>query len=95
MKYPYAITGVEKVTVGATASDVAVKSRTFFIANNHATNSVYFKEKNGADVTTDTGFLLLPKTVFGEPLTADTLSIIASGASTDVRILYVDMASIY
>lgn len=80
---------VEALTVGTTAQDVNVGYRSFLIANNSA-NSVYFKEKAGAACTSANGFLVPKATVLQHVFTADVLSVIASGASSDVRILFVD-----
>ena len=95
MFMPKAIKEIKVVSVGTTATDVAVNSKAFIIANNHATQSLYFKEKavDGVGCTTSNGFLLPANTVLDKVLTAETLSMIASGASTDVRIMYVDMST--
>ena len=42
-----------------------------------------------ASVAAENGFALLPKTIFPRPLCAKTLSVIASAADTDLRVLYV------
>ena len=80
---------VEALTVGTTAQDVAVNFAGFIIANNSA-NAVYFKEKNGTACTTSNGFCVPAGKVLDKVFTAQTLSVVADGASSDVRILFVD-----
>ncbi len=88
----FKIRKVEKLSVGSTAKSVSVNGRAFLIANNSAEASVYFKDKavDGTNVTSTTGFLLPAGKVTDVPLIADELSIVASAASTDVRVLILD-----
>lgn len=84
------VRSAEKVTVGTSAKSVNVNSKTFLMVNTSETNTVYFKEmaEDGKAVTAATGFALLPKETLQLPLCARTLSMIASAADTDVRLLY-------
>lgn len=82
---------VEKLAAGTTARDVEVNRRSFYLANASDSALVYFKERSedGKACTAANGFILPPKTIFPRPLCAKTLSVLASAADTDVRILYV------
>lgn len=84
------VRGAQKLTVGTKAQTVAVNSKTFLIANASETATVYFKEaaEDAVAVTASNGFALLPKETLQVPLCARSLSIIASAADTDVRLLY-------
>lgn len=84
------VRGAEKVVVGTSAKSISVNSKTFLMVNASEANTVYFKEmaEDGKAVTTATGFALLPGQTLQIPLCARTLSVIASAADTDVRILY-------
>lgn len=81
----------EKLKVGTSAKDLAVNRRDFYLVNTSESATVYFKEKSvdGKACTADNGFALPPKTIFPRPLCAKTLSVIASAADTDLRVLYV------
>ncbi len=85
----YIIDSVKKLSVGTSAVTEAAACRHFMIQNNSADATVYFKEKNGADATASNAFALGPGKTFEHVLNANELSLIASAASTDVRILYV------
>lgn len=85
----YRITGCEKISVSATAKDVAVDYRSFILENPDASVTVYFKEKEGKAVTAATGFALPPGQVLPVVLTGKTLSVLGSG-SGELRLLYVD-----
>ena len=84
------IRGTEKVTVGTSAKSVSINSKTFLMVNTSETATVYFKEaaEDGKAVTAANGFALLPGQMLRVPLCARQLSVIASAADTDVRILY-------
>ena len=84
------VRNAEMITVGTSAKSVAVNSKTFLMVNTSEAGTVYFKEKaeDGKDVTAATGFALLPGQMIQIPLCARTLSMIASAADTDVRLLY-------
>lgn len=82
---------IDRLKIGTTAKDIAVDRRDFFLENVSEGATVYFKEKSedGRACTVENGFALMPKTVFPRPLCAKTLSVIASAADTDLRVLYV------
>lgn len=84
------VRNAEKVEVGTSAKSVNVNSRSFLIVNTSESATVYFKEmaEDNKAVTAATGFALLPRQTIQLPLCARKLSLIASAASTDVRILY-------
>ena len=83
---------VEKLSVGTTAKSVMVSGHAFLIANNSSEASVYFKEKaiDGTAATSSNGFLLPAGKTTDEPIVAEELSVVASAASTDVRVLILD-----
>lgn len=83
---------VEKLTAGTTATSVMVSGHAFLIANNSADASVYFKEKAADNVacTSSNGFLVPAGKTTDEPMIAEELSVVASAASTDVRVLILD-----
>lgn len=83
---------VEKLTAGTTATSVMVSGYAFLIANNSESASVYFKEKAADSVacTSSNGFLLPAGKTTDQPIIAEELSIVASAASTDVRVLILD-----
>ena len=83
---------VEKVTAGTSAKSVMVSGRAFLIANNSESASVYFKEKarDNTSATSSNGFLLPAGKTTDEPIVAEELSIVASAASTDVRVLILE-----
>lgn len=82
---------VEKLTAGTTATSVMVNGHAFLIANNSEA-SVYFKEKalDNTAATSSNGFLLPAGKTTDQPIVAEELSIVASAASTDVRVLILD-----
>jgi hypothetical protein len=84
------IESTKKVTVGTKAVGVEAHCRPFLMVNTSATATVYFKETadDGKVVTVDNGFALLPGQTLRVPLTARKLSIIASEADVDVRLLF-------
>lgn len=82
---------VEKLTAGTTAKTVQVNCRSFLLQNRSDSAVVYFKEKakDGAAATENNAFALGAGQTTDHVLCAQELSVIASAASTDVRILYV------
>lgn len=84
------VRSAEKVIVGTSAKSVNVNSKTFLMVNTSEANTVYFKEmaEDGKAATAANGFALLPGQMLQLPLCARTLSMIASAADTDVRLLY-------
>ena len=87
----YTIDRIEKKTVGTTATDLNVDYAAVFIENLTADNILYFKEKSkdNANATANNSFALPGGQKMDFPVRAKTLSLIASAASTDVRIMYV------
>ena len=55
---PYSIAEIKQLTTSTTAQDVAVNGRCFIIQNNHASEPLYFKEKNGVAATTTNSWKL-------------------------------------
>ena len=89
----YKIETVRALSVGTTAQDVNVNYRGFLMQNLSDTATVYFREKDadGKDCTAQNGFALPPGAVQERVYTAHTLSLVASAAGADVRILLVDI----
>lgn len=87
----YTIDRIEKHTVGTTETVVAVNYAAVIIENLTADNQLYFKEKSkdNTAVTANNGFVLDGGKILDIPLRAKSLSLKASAASTDVRIMYV------
>ena len=83
------IENVLALSVGTAAQTVDVGGLAFLMENLSESASVYFREKrdDGLAVTADNGFALGPGAVMHLPLTAVELSVIASAADTDVRLL--------
>jgi len=90
----YKIEKVVKLTVGTTASTVGVHGLACLIENNSDSASIYFKDKrdDGKAATSSNGFLLGPGKMTPVPLVAMDLSIVASDAGTDVRVLILEEA---
>ena len=86
------IESVAALQVGTTARTVNVRGLAFLMENNSQAESVYFKEMrdDGMAVTADNGYKLGPGQSLVWPLTARDLSVIATGADTDVRLLILD-----
>lgn len=84
---------VEKLTAGTTASTVEVHGLACLIQNLSESATVYFKERrdDGKAATSSNGYALGPGKETQIPLVAMDLSIVASAASTDVRVLILDM----
>lgn len=84
---------VEAVTAGTTASTVKVNGLACLIQNNSESATVYFKEKSedGKAATTSNGFALAGGKTLEIPLVARELSVVASAASTDVRVMILDL----
>ena len=83
------IENVLALTVGTATQTVDVGGLAFLMENLSESASVYFREKrdDGLTVTADNGFALGPGAVTQVPLTAVELSVIASAAGTDVRLM--------
>jgi len=86
---PLAIDSIQILSVGTTAQDVKIcHDKYIIIQNQHATQTLHIKEKSvdGTAVTESNGYIIYPKES-SIPLSVNTLSIIASGASTTAAIL--------
>ena len=86
----YVIDSVKALTVGTAAQTVEVGYRPFILKNNTAENILYFKERaaDNKACTAANGFPVAAGVMTDTVLCAKTLSLIASAASTDVRILF-------
>ena len=85
------IDSVKTLSIGTNATTEKAACRDFIIQNNSADAVVYFKEKadDDAAATASNGFALAAGKTTEHVFNARELSLIASAASTDVRILYV------
>ena len=83
------IESVRVLTVGTTAQSAHVQGLAFLVENNSESATVYFKEKadDGVAASADNGFVLGPGALLNTALTATELSLVASAADTDVRLL--------
>ena len=90
----YKIEEVRALTVGTTAQEQEIRYQGFLLQNNSASESVCFRDKeaDGEDCTAENGFVLGPGERTQTVLTARTLSLLATAADTDVRLLIVDFA---
>lgn len=86
---PRQIKGMDAVAVSATAADVEVGARNFFIQNTSTSDPIYFKEKLGVAATATNAWRLAAGEAFPEALTADTLSIVGSADGSAI-IMYVE-----
>lgn len=84
---PLELDKISIVSAGTTAKDIEVKNRSCVIQNQHDTQILYVSNKEYGAVTATTGYAIYPKET-SLPLTAETLSIIASGATTTAAIVY-------
>jgi len=80
------------LTLGTSAQTVRVSGLACVVQNNSESASVYMKERraDGEDVTADNGWRLAPGERTPVPFTALDLSLAASAAGTDVRVLLLD-----
>ena len=80
------------LTLGTEAQTVRVSGLACLVQNNSESASVYMKERraDGTDVTAGNGWRLGPGESTMVPFTALDLSLIASAAGTDVRVLLLD-----
>ena len=88
----YQIEEVRVLSLGTTAATVELGCLGFLLENNSEEATVYFREKDadGANCTADNGYALLPGERTETVLAARALSLVASAAETDVRLLIVD-----
>ena len=84
------IESTKKVNAGTKAVSVEAHCRPFLMVNTSGSATVYFKEEaeDGKAVTEANGFVLLPGQTLRIPLMARKLSILASEADVDVRLLF-------
>lgn len=87
------IVKIEKLTLGTSAQSVKVNGLACMVENLSDSASVYFKEKSedGKAATTSNGWCLGPGKTTEFPLVARDLSLISSAASTDVRVMILDL----
>ena len=80
---------VVKLTAGTSAQTVAVNGLAFMLQNLSDSATVYFKEKrdDGKNASSSNGYALGPGKSTEFPMVAMDLSVVASAASTDVRVL--------
>lgn len=82
--------GVQAVSVGTTAKDVECHFRNFMLQNASEDKTIYIQ--SGIKATADNGLALYPKDRTINVMTADVISVVASAAGADLRIIYVDEA---
>ena len=77
------------LTVGTAAQTAELGGLAFLMENLSDSATVYFKERrdDGTDATASNGFALGPGETLPVALTASELSVAASAAGTDVRLL--------
>ncbi len=83
---------VVKLTAGTSAQTVAVNGLAFLMENLSDSATVYFKEKrdDGKAASSSNGYALGPGKSTDIPMVAMDLSVVASAASTDVRVLILE-----
>lgn len=79
---------VKTVSVGTTASEVSIGFDSFMLFNNSA-NTLYLNV-DGVTATSANGFPVGAGKMPDQVFTCETLSLVASGASSDVRILLIE-----
>lgn len=86
------IDSVCTLTLGTSAQTVRVNGLACMVQNNSESASVYMKERraDGEDATADNAWRLAPGERTAVPFTALDLSLVASAAGTDVRVLLLD-----
>ncbi len=87
------IVKTQKITLGTSAQSVKVNGLAFLLQNLSELATVYFKEKaeDGVNATASNGFAVTAGKTMEQPLVAMELSIVASAASTDVRVMILDL----
>ncbi len=88
----YSIAEIRSLTLGTEAECVPVRGLAFLAENNSSTASVYLREQRGDGISADenNGWVLSPGERMAFPLVAMDLSLAASAAGTDVRVLILD-----
>ncbi len=83
---------IQAITLGTTAQTVKVNGLACLVQNNSESATVYIKEKrdDGKNATSSNGWAIGPGKETPLPLVALELSMVASAASTDVRVLVLD-----
>ena len=83
---------VVKLTAGTSAQTVAVNGLAFMLQNLSESATVYFKEKRDDNkaATASNGYAVGPGKETQVPMVAMDLSVVASAASTDVRVLILE-----
>ena len=83
---------VVKLTAGTSAQTVAVNGLSFMLQNLSESATVYFKEKrdDGKAASSSNGYAVGPGKETTIPMVAMDLSVVASAASTDVRVLILE-----
>ena len=88
----YQITEVRAMTLGTEAVTVPVQGLACLVENNSDSASVYLRERrfDGAAAGADNSWILPPGSRTVVPLVAMDLSLAASAADTDVRVMILD-----
>ena len=88
----YRIESVKVLSLGTTESEVELGCSAFLIENGSSEAVVYLKEKDydGVAVTENNGFAVAPGTLLPVVLCGHCLSLVASDADTDVRLLLLE-----
>ena len=83
---------VVAVSAGTTAKDVEVRGLACLVQNNSDSATVYLREKrsDGTAASSSNGWRLAPGETLPFPVVAMTLSVVASAASTEVRVMILD-----
>ena len=84
---------VKTLTLGTSAETVSVGGLAFMLQNLSSEATVYLKEKryDSVDASASNGWAVGPGKSTEEPLVALDLSVVSDTASTDVRILILDL----
>ena len=82
--------GVQAVSVDTKAKDVECHFRNFMLQNASEDKTIYIQ--SGIKATAGNGLTLYPKDRITTVMTADVISVVASAAGADLRIIYVDEA---
>ena len=83
---------VQVKKLGTAPETVMVRGLACRVQNNSTTATVYIRERreDGADADTDNGWAIAPGGAMSVPLVAMELSMVATAANTDVRVLVLD-----
>lgn len=90
---PYKIEEVKVLSVGTTPQTLELGYQGFVLENNSPANTLYFRdmECDGAESRADNAFALGPGERLETVLSARSLSLLASGEGTDVRVLILEL----